>query len=132
MADVQGMGSFEYNFRLMEPDDREARLPLWAREKLDLARRTARECHEVALALIEKTDPSGSRVVVDGYKDHPVGLGNPSILFKMPDERDGTTFKDDRWITVRASGRHGGLEVMGTSSVIIRPGSSNWIQLDLE
>jgi hypothetical protein len=112
----------------MKPDVREAKLPVWAKEMIvNLRRRTVNaETDRAADRLATK--PGESDALIDRHDDIPIGLGpRPKITFVLSRDEQG---KPVRTIEVRLSRDYPGtLELMGSSTMHIRPQVTNVIQV---
>jgi hypothetical protein len=108
-------------------DEREAKLPKWARDKLELARLR----HTEHQRYIEALAPENSTVFADPYADTPLGLGeDPTIEWTFPDYFDGLVNRTRRHIQVRRLDRaRGGLTIHASDALRIVPRSTNGIDI---
>lgn len=113
----------ERRARLLVAEDREARLPVWARDLLGALRRELdsadRHAQEARLA----TSPDESDTVIRRYIGGNIGLGDgPTVLFRTPDGE------------LEASLRDGALVVMtnGSTRPVVSPQSGNVLQVHVQ
>jgi hypothetical protein len=112
----------------MKPDPREAKLPLWAKTMLgDLRRRTMnaeKDRDDARLA----TKPDESDAIMDPYDAIPIGLGSkPKVTFILRRDDAGEPVST---VDVRLSRDYpNSLELLGSSSLNIRPQVTNVIQV---
>lgn len=112
----------------IDPDSREAKLPVWAQEILDNARRRVKDAEKEAEAARLATDPATSRAILDPHAAIPIGLGkNPKVTFVLSRRPDGDPLS---YIEVRMSHDFPDkLELMASSTLHIRPQVTNVIQV---
>lgn len=108
---------------LEDVDPREAKLPLWVREKLTEARRRVASAEALRDEARLATDPAGSLVIIDHFNEVPIGLGDARVTFKPSlDAEWSETF------TVRAI--PGGIEVSASGSPLaVVPHASNVVRV---
>lgn len=114
-------------------DEREAKLPVWARELLARTRQIAQGAIDIATEAINETDVVTARVVLD-----PLGLGAGvpnsvrEIGFRVP--VPGQPNWKDTFITVRPTldddGNPTGIDVRGDTALAIRPWVTNAIKIE--
>lgn len=63
-------------------DDREARLPKWAQDKLERMRHMLADATALAEQARLATDPEGSSVLIHRHGDEPIGLGDATIEYR--------------------------------------------------
>lgn len=108
-------------------DDRENKLPVWAREKLADARRRVKDAERQATEARLATAPDESRAVMYRYAEVPVGLGaNPTVRFTL---KPGGWDHSFRYVDVRINERGDGVEIMGGRSITVQPQTSNVVQI---
>lgn len=112
----------------MKPDSREGSLPKWAQQMLgDLRRRTMnaeKDRDDARLA----TRPDESDAIMDPYDAIPIGLGSkPKVTFVLSRDDKGEPLST---VDVRLSRDYpNALELLGSSSLNIRPQVTNVIQV---
>lgn len=107
-------------------DEREPKLPAWARELLATMRRRVYEAEAIADAAQLATAPSESDAVLDRY-GRTVGLGERAqVDFRVafPGHK-----RDQGWISIRSLGDRPGLYVHGSAEIITRNRAINAIEV---
>ncbi|MGZ0151888.1 DUF7239 family protein [Kribbella sp. WER1] len=104
-------------------DDREARLPKWARQELATLRRINREVTE---HLAAATISPGTRIVTEPYSSYgpkPVGGYNDNVRFYTAklDGRD--------WFDVRLNDDNS-ITLMGSEGLYVKPQSGNVVRIE--
>lgn len=113
----------------MVPDEREAKLPVWARTLLDSLRRRTRQAERLAARAALDTDPDGSGAILDRFADHPIGLGDlPQVSFRVPFPRHPEGFIEVGQI-VGKGGIVGGITIHASEEVVCRPRATNAIEV---
>ena len=118
--------------RIDHPDEREAKLPKWAQEMLQDARRRTERAERERDEARHGTAPEESRAVRHQYDDIPLGLGKlPNVRFTL---QPGAYDHSYRYVDVRVNESGSRVEVMGGRSIFIEPVSSNvvhiWVRED--
>jgi hypothetical protein len=124
---------------LFQVDEREAKLPAWARNLLDLARRRVREAEELAERARLDTAPGDSPIVLDHRGPHgesqPIGLGRRPwvrcVLSRYPDG-DARAYIEFSAEIDRATGAVVGADVRGSDTLRIAPMAANDVKVYLE
>jgi hypothetical protein len=113
---------------IMRPDIREAKLPVWAKDLLENARRRVKDAEAAAREARLDTDPANSSMIIDPHAEIPVGLGDrPIVRAVLKRDKDGEPLD---WIDFRP-GRYDreAMEVMASSTLTITPQVTNVIHL---
>lgn len=118
--------------KIDKPDPREERLPKWAQEMIQDARRRTERAEKARDKARQGTDPQGSRAVRYFYDEIPLGLGaRPNVRFTLEPGGYGHSY---RYVDVRISESDRRVEIMGGRSIHIEPVSSNvvhiWVRED--
>jgi hypothetical protein len=107
-------------------DDREGKLPAWARQLLATMRRRVAEAEALAAAAQLATAPDESDALLDRY-GRTVGLGhNPQVDFRVTFPGHG---RENGWISIRQLGDRPGLYVHGSDEIVTRNRSINAIEV---
>lgn len=110
-------------------DPRLARLPKWARDRLETLERELRIARRERDEARLDTAPAASSAVLDPYAEIPVGLGNARVRFKVGDENR------EEWIDAVVkvdvvSGRRY-LELLGGTSLRLSPQVTNVLHVEV-
>src|SRR5690349_8692354 len=125
---VVGMSETESESRRALPlrDDREPKLPAWARGLLDTMRRRVAEAEAVAAAAQLATAPDESDALLDRF-GRTVGLGrNPQVDFRVAFPGHG---RETGWVSIRSLGDRPGLYVHGSDEIVTRNRAINAIEI---
>jgi hypothetical protein len=110
-------------------DEREARLPKWAREEIRDLRRRVSEAESLAQQARLDTNPDGSNTQIQNYTDRNIGLGDETLIrFVL------ATFPDGReriYVDANVRTLHGEthLHVQSSDQLVIHPQSSNYVRV---
>lgn len=111
----------------LTPDDREAKLPAWARKSLDELRRRTRDAEALAERARLDTDPDGSGAILDRMDRKPVGLGeDPDVSFRV---RFPGVDPSLSLISVRRSDSGRGLYLVAAGEVVCRQQAINAVEV---
>lgn len=114
---------------MIDPDSREAKLPVWARTYIERLRRVVQDAESDRDAARLATDSAGSDTVIDPYADIPIGLGKGTIVrFRLGDERRM------EWADVSVIHTGDGrtlLQIMAGSTVHIEPRAANVVYVEV-
>lgn len=106
-------------------DPREVKLPAWARDMIDNARRRVKEAEKSAQEARLATGPDESDMLVDRYDQTPIGLGKrPTVRVVLGRKPDGEVI---RWIDIRLTESRKSIEVMGSTTLRVTPQVTNVI-----
>jgi hypothetical protein len=109
------------------PDLREPRLPKWAQDALANMRRRVKEAEDAARAARLGTIPSESDMVLDRHSEVPIGLGrNPTVRVVLSRDR---SHEVEDYLDVRLNHDRSAVEIMGSSTLRIRPQVTNVISV---
>jgi hypothetical protein len=102
-------------------DDREAKLPVWAKDMLRQMRARVRAAEKAAVAARLATDPEGSAMIMAPYSEVPIGLGAaPTVRVKLG--KGG-------YIDFRKVQGEDVVEVLASTTLAITPQASNVVRL---
>jgi hypothetical protein len=119
------MGEKMYRRRPLAVDEREAKLPRWAQELISDLRHKTADAEEVAERAVLATNPEGSDAVLSPHSEAPIGLGKrPVASYRVP-----FLGQPNGWIQVRLADEGHGVNLMGSSSIIIEPHVTNSITI---
>lgn len=120
-------------------DDREVKLPRWARDLLDTARRRVRDAEGLAEAARLNTAPDNSPIVLDHRGPHgesqPIGLGpRPWVrcVLSRYDDGDAREYIEFSAEIDRHTGAVVGVDVRGSDPLRIAPIAANDVRVYLE
>jgi hypothetical protein len=110
-------------------DEREERLPRWARVAMDDLRRQLADAKSSARAARLDTDPAASTAVLDPYADVPIGLGKARVRFLVPNSTAAA--RSERWVDVNVTRDGKAIEVMTGRMMAVRPQSGNVVMIEV-
>lgn len=118
----------------IDPDSREAKLPVWAQELLSNARIRVQAAETHAEEALLATNPDTSTALLNMHAEIPIGLGeHPKVCFVFSRAADGRPLD---YIEVRHTSHVGGtsgvpygVELHASATIDIRPQVTNVIQV---
>lgn len=110
----------------MNIDQREDRLPVWAKRQLDTLRMRLREANDDLTARSEGAKAEGCVVWLDRYSKHPVPVAGPQKWVTFTDDIE--SMRD--WVSVQYLS-NGVIEVMASGSCVIRPHVTNVVRIEV-
>lgn len=112
-----------YTERMLAPDEREQKLPNWARDKMGALRRAVESANNAAEEARLSTSPDESDTAIERFSRGKIGLGRGTTIRFSLGERW------DQHIDVRVDAARGRLVVIGGDQIVVKPQSGNSLEI---
>jgi hypothetical protein len=111
-------------------DEREEKLPTWARKQMSELRRRAKAAEDAVFNAANGEKLEESDTIFRPYGDIPKGLGvGQTVRFKLTGGEAQPKFSSD-YIDIRVMGGNGhAVQIMGGRAVVLHPQSSNVVNV---